>query len=391
MQKDVMLTALKNIKENFAVYNNCIFDEIFKNGEFNAFEWNIKKTDDFKKLEEKINNPDALKAFQISDKSLSNPYFLFESIAILEIYKLINKKKLKAVNISDEVCSFASYFQSEFLNAFEKNSSKEEKDKLMKEFDTVKTNINKLVKEKIEEIKKEEKAKQLEQNEEEKLQDEYNFKEEEIADELEQEEEEKLQDEYNFKEEEIADELEQEEEEKLQDEYNFKEEEIADELEQEEGEKLQDVNEVKSLSSNVLGAIFSGIGLVGSMAAVATIVLGVGALAALPLVGLILAGVAAVTVGFVSWEGLMYNSVKILRKRKLQKEIKEKKDKGKEMESQEISIEVDKNENEVNPNQETAQQQTTGNPSIFPSNTGNGEPVPAQEFVDDPNKGNIND
>ena len=368
MQKDVMLTALKNIKENFAVYNNCIFDEIFKNGEFNAFEWNIKKTDDFKKLEEKINNPDALKAFQISDKSLSNPYFLFESIAILEIYKLINKKKLKAVNISDEVCSFASYFQSEFLNAFEKNSSKEEKDKLMKEFDTVKTNINKLVKEKIEEIKKEEKAKQLEQNEEEKLQDEYNFKEEEIADELEQEEEEKLQDEYNFK-----------------------EEEIADELEQEEGEKLQDVNEVKSLSSNVLGAIFSGIGLVGSMAAVATIVLGVGALAALPLVGLILAGVAAVTVGFVSWEGLMYNSVKILRKRKLQKEIKEKKDKGKEMESQEISIEVDKNENEVNPNQETAQQQTTGNPSIFPSNTGNGEPVPAQEFVDDPNKGNIND
>ncbi len=177
----------------------------------------------------------------------------------------------------------------------------------------------------------------------------------------------------------------------MQDEYNFKEEEIADELEQEEGEKLQDVNEVKSLSSNVLGAIFSGIGLVGSMAAVATIVLGVGALAALPLVGLILAGVAAVTVGFVSWEGLMYNSVKILRKRKLQKEIKEKKDKGKEMESQEISIEVDKNENEVNPNQETAQQQTTGNPSIFPSNTGNGEPVPAQEFVDDPNKGNIND
>lgn len=68
-----------------------------------------------------------------------------------------------------------------------------------------------------------------------------------------------------------------------------------------------DQTEGEGLFWNVFGAIFSGIGLGGSIAAGATIVLGVGALAALPVVGLILAGVAAATVGLISLGGLIYN------------------------------------------------------------------------------------
>lgn len=151
-------------------------------------------------------------------------------------------------------------------------------------------------------------------------------------------------------------------------------------------------SEREGLFWNVFGAISSGIELGGSIEAGATIVLGVGALAVLSGVGLILAGAAAATVGLVSLGTFIYNLVKIHKKRKLQNETKkENNDEGKETEYQEISIEVDKNENSIqNENEANKKPETDKQQTIIPSSTsenGDGNLVPLQESVGNPNKG----
>lgn len=219
--------------------------------------------------------------------------------------------------------------------------------------------------EEVEDQENEEVAANLLQEEKEKLQDEDEAEneenEEKVAENLKKEEKGKRQDEgeaENEENEEMAANLAEEEERKLQDEKEVKmkeEEDIEKEKEAKKNETKDNLGEEKpeepkentenkekseevtkgnqgeanpdepkennkdaqsegeGLFWNVFGAIFSGIGLGGSIAAGATIVLGVGALAVLSGVGLILAGAAAATVGFVSLGALIYNLCKVYK------------------------------------------------------------------------------
>lgn len=159
--------------------------------------------------------------------------------------------------------------------------------------------------------------------------------------------------------------------------------------------------EQKSPVKNICAAIFSGVGGLGLFCGFTAMGL-IFAEEILPLFAVALISFAFCACAMALLNVAFYNGEKaanimidnyFLKNAKKEKEQEKNKENEKEKgENQEENVEGKTNENEVNQNQETAQQQTTGNPSIFPSNTGNGEPVPPQEpaSVVNPNKENGN-